>query len=97
MPRYHFNVYDGVTDIDRDGVELADWQQARLEAIRYTGEIFRDQPKRLALGEDWRMEVTDDTGLVLFRLDFSVMETAATMRPDVARGPPDPSPSGRSR
>ena len=80
MPRYHFNVYDGVTMLDPDGVELTSWEAARLEAIRHCGEIFKDDPKRIALGEDWRMEVTDDTGLVLFRLDFSVMETAATMK-----------------
>ena len=74
MPRFHFNVYDGVTDIDHTGVELADWREARLVAIQHAGAIFKDDPKRLAIGEDWRMEVTDDSGLVLFRLDFSVME-----------------------
>ena len=74
MPRFHFNFYDGVTDIDRTGVELADWREARLVAIQHAGTIFKSDPKRLALGEEWRMEVTDDTGLVLFRLDFSVME-----------------------
>ena len=79
MPRYHFNVYDGVTVLDPDGVELADWERALYEAIRNCGEVLNDNAKRIALGEDWRMEITDDTGLVLFRSDFSVMRSAATM------------------
>ena len=80
MPRFHFNVYDGVAAIDAEGTELADWGDARLEAIRLSGEILKDNAKRIALGEDWRMEVTDATGLVLFRLDFIVMASAATMQ-----------------
>lgn len=80
MPRFHFNVHDGEDLPDRTGTELADWQDARLEAIRIAGAILRGDPGRIALGEDWRMEVTDETGLMLFRLDFTVMETAATMR-----------------
>ena len=82
MPRFHFNVYDGISFPDPRGVELAGWQEARLEAVRYLGEILQHDTKRLALGRDWHMEVTDAVGLVLFRLDFAVMETAATMGKD---------------
>lgn len=79
MPRFHFNVYDGLSQLDREGQELAGWEEARLEAIRLAGAILRDEAKRIALGEDWRMEVTDETGLVLFRLDFTVMGSPAVM------------------
>jgi hypothetical protein len=80
VPRFHFNIYDGVSMLDREGMELTDWHEARLEAIRRAGEILKQDADRIALGEDWHMEVTDDTGLVLFRLDFTVMDTAATRR-----------------
>ena len=79
MPRFHFNVYDGVCVLDTEGTELPDWQAARLEAIRYAGALLVDDAQHVAHGQDWRMEVTDDTGLVLFRLDFIVMASAATM------------------
>ena len=78
MPRFHFNVYDGVSDIDKEGVELPDWEAARAEAVRVAGQIIKDGAKRIALGEDWRLEVTDHKGLILFRMDFNIMETAAT-------------------
>ncbi len=74
MPRFHFNVYDGVSSPDKDGTELPDWDAARVQAIAYAGEILKDTSQRLAVGEQWNMEVTDERGLVLFRLDFSVME-----------------------
>ena len=77
MPRFHFNVYDGVTVLDHEGTELADCQAARLEAIRRSGEVLQNGPQCIALGEDWRMEVTDATGLILFRLDFAVTSSAA--------------------
>lgn len=79
MPRFHFNVYDGVSIPDLNGAELANAREARLEAIRYAGELMTDHPERIALGEDWRMEVTDPTGLILFHLDFSCSATAATI------------------
>jgi hypothetical protein len=73
MPRFYFHVHDGVSELDREGTELPDWEEARLEAIRQTGAILRDEAWHIALGEDWRMEVTDERGLLLFRLDFTVV------------------------
>ncbi|ONF47969.1 DUF6894 family protein [Methylobacterium radiotolerans] len=70
MPRFYFNIYDGVSLLDDTGTELSDWREARIEAIRLAGEIFRDDAQRIALGEDWHIEVTDEHGLVLFRFDL---------------------------
>lgn len=91
MPRFQFHVYDGVDLPDDDGTELPSLHAARLQAVRFAGEILAQDHQRIALGEDWRMEVTDDQGLILFRLDFVVMETAATMsvRRPLSAGLPD--------
>lgn len=77
MPRFHFNVYDGIDEPDREGTDFRDWDAAREEAIRLAGELLRDSAKQMALGEDWRMEITDETGLILFRLEFTLMASAA--------------------
>ena len=80
MPRYHFNVYDGHAEIDQDGTALPDIYAARAEAMRLAGGIIADAGARADLGEDWRFEVTDANGLILFRMDFIVAEIAATAR-----------------
>lgn len=82
MPRFHFNVHDGVSSYDTEGTELPDWQTARIEAIRLAGEILKDDAHRIALGEDWRIEVTDPTGLLLFQMTFLVV-TAPVMERSV--------------
>ena len=81
MPRYHFNVYDGVTLLDEKGVELPDANFARREAIRYSGTLLEEGGEKDNLGAEWRMEVTDEHGLILFRLDFFVTPSPV-MRPD---------------
>ena len=70
VPRFQFNVYDGVSSLDDTGTELSNWREARLQAIKLAGAIFTDEAQQIALGEDWRIEVTDHRGLVLFRLDL---------------------------
>lgn len=82
MPRFHFNVFDGLTLQDLEGAELPDREAARVQDIEYAGQILKDGANCLAVGEEWHMEVTDARGLVLFRLDFRVMEapTLSTRR-----------------
>jgi hypothetical protein len=77
VPRYFFHVYDGRADRDTTGTELPGVDQARREAIAYAGRILDDDAHRIALGEDWHMDVTDEAGLLLFRLDFLVTNAPA--------------------
>lgn len=81
MPRYHFNVYDGVEMLDKLGVELPSLKYARREAIRYSGNLLEGNSSRDDLGSEWRMEVTNGDGLILFRLDFQVTD-APVIRKD---------------
>jgi hypothetical protein len=77
MPRFHFHIFDGRDQRDVDGIELSDFQEARVEAIRYAGEILKDDAHRIALGEDWYMDVTDDAGMILFRFHLSTVASSA--------------------
>lgn len=75
MARYFFNVYDGDSPTDTEGTELPDGQQARREAIRMAGLILLNEGERLQTGDGWTMEVTDESGLVLFQLGVRFSET----------------------
>jgi ABC-type taurine transport system substrate-binding protein len=55
MPRFYFHIDDDRTHIDRIGVELADLEAARDEAVRAAGQILRDgAAKDLWSGKPWR-------------------------------------------
>ncbi|HSV04430.1 MAG TPA: hypothetical protein VLI41_14640 [Phenylobacterium sp.] len=70
MPRYFFNVLDGRSMPDLDGVVLSDAASARREAVRLCAGILNDAPDEL--GEVWRMEVLDEADTLMFTLNFSL-------------------------
>jgi hypothetical protein len=77
MPIYHFNVRDGSDIPDPDGTELPNIPAARVEAVKLAGRLLLDEPNTFWEGSDWHVEVTNDRGLILFRLDFMATEAAA--------------------
>jgi hypothetical protein len=71
VPRYHFIVRDGTSLDDTDGTELPDLETARAEAVRLVGGLLRDAPANFWRVREWHVEVRDDSGLSLFRLDVT--------------------------
>jgi hypothetical protein len=72
MPRYFFDVFDGEKLVrDEIGIELADLEQVRIEAIEALPDIARDQ---LPDGDEraFAVEARDEHGRVVFaaRLNF---------------------------
>ena len=76
MPRYFFNVHDG-QDVapDMDGCELPDLAAVRVEAVRASGEVLRDDASRWT-GQEWVMIVADQTGAPVLTLSFSAAMAA---------------------
>jgi hypothetical protein len=68
MSRYFFHVRDGVSDEDEEGVELADLEAVRKEAVSTAASILRDLAAEPWLTRAWALEVTDQEGQVVFRL-----------------------------
>ena len=66
--RYFFNERNDDLKVDDDGLELASIKEARIEAVRYAGEVLRDHPTLVWTGDDFRIEVTDKTKLLLFTI-----------------------------
>jgi len=81
MPRYVFNVHDGQGHREGEAMTLPDLPAARLEALRFSGEVLRTSEPSLWEGEDWRLEVTDQMGLILFTLYVMAVEAPAVRAP----------------
>jgi len=79
MPRYHFNVLDDVSMPDSEGQELTDLASARCEAVKLCGSLIRELDADFWDGEEWKMEVTNDRGLILFSLLFIAVKAPGTL------------------
>ncbi len=61
LPRFLFNVRDGVGYPDRQGTELPDLNAARNEAIRFSGALLKDQPETYGLPSHVQAQVPSRT------------------------------------
>ena len=80
MPRYYFNIQDGRDYPDLRGSEYGDLNAARVEAVRFVGQLLVDKAVDFWAGNEWKLEVTDSTGLILFVLVFTAIDTPAAPR-----------------
>lgn len=64
--RYFFNKAGSLEDPDNEGLELATISEARITAVKFAGEALREQPDVVWKGDEFRVEVTDHRGLMLF-------------------------------
>ncbi|GAA4747735.1 hypothetical protein GCM10023264_11900 [Sphingomonas daechungensis] len=66
MPLFFFNQAGAIYDPDVEGIELATISDARIQAVKFAGEALRDRPELTWLGDEYRVEVTDEKQLILF-------------------------------
>jgi hypothetical protein len=79
MSLYFFNVNDELNFSADDGQEIATLSEAKREALRYASALIGDMGTDFWLGKDWRMTVSDATGLALFTLLFAGFESASSL------------------
>ena len=77
MPRFYFHLHDGTEHPDRMGSELPGLEAAREHAAAYLGGLLRDGGGSVWNGEDWRLDVADEAGLVLLTIQIFAIESAA--------------------
>ena len=77
MPRYFFNVHDVHLRTDDLGEELQDDAAAWHEAAIVAGELFKDISGKFQPGQEWSIEVTDETHHPLYSIIISAKKIAA--------------------
>lgn len=60
-------------------VERDDLTGLRIEMARFVGELLKDHAEQIWVDEDWRVDVTDEDGLILYVMQISATKSAATM------------------
>jgi hypothetical protein len=71
MARYFFHVHDSQELIDREGVELANGDDVKRQAVVTSGELLQYYGDRFWDRAEWRMWVTDESGATVCDLRFS--------------------------
>jgi hypothetical protein len=71
---YFFHSLDGGHLVDCHGSTLTGEGEARIEALRFAGEVLRYSPERVWHAGEWRVEVTDEQGVLLFTVITSAIE-----------------------
>jgi hypothetical protein len=84
MARYFFHVIDGKFLVDEEGTECLGLTQVREQAIATAGAILRDYAPNFPSGVEWQMHVTDEDNTAVFKLRFSMEETAPLAAPKLA-------------
>lgn len=75
--RFQFQVRTPTHEMLTETAELADTDEARVEAAKRVGLFLHAHAGSLWVDEEWQMDVTDDTGLILFVINISAMKSAA--------------------
>ena len=78
MPAYSINLCANAEIADTMIVEMADLLQVRIELARFVGEMLRDHADLIWEDQDWRIDVSDGDGLILYALHVSASDTPAT-------------------
>ena len=69
MPRYYFHVFDSLAMFDEEGTDLPGIRAAQAEALHVAQGLIGVTGKA-EFQMDWRIEVVDEAGGLVFRLEF---------------------------
>ena len=84
MAKYHIELRTESTVWETLNVEREKLTDLRVELARFVGELLKEHAQKIWVDEDWRVDVTDETGLILYVMHISASETPATARTPVS-------------
>jgi hypothetical protein len=75
LPFYHFEVRTQTHVMLTEGADFPDNSAARVEAAKRIGELLHDHAGQLWADQDWQMDITDETGLILYVINISAVQS----------------------
>ena len=79
MPNYNIELRTADRVWETHAVERDDLTALRTEVARFVGDLLKEHAQEIWADRDWRVDVTDDTGLILYVLHVLATDSAATM------------------
>ena len=78
MPRYFFDIDNHKYVNDDDGTDLANDEEARVQAVIFAGDYLSDHPAIARHGARFRVTVRNDQGSVLLAVAVMIDEPGDT-------------------
>lgn len=79
MPKFNIELRTADQVWETVTVEMNDLTGLRIDVARFVGELLRDHANEIWADREWRVDVTDETGLILYVMHISATDSAATM------------------
>ena len=79
MAKYHIELRAADRVWETLDVDMPNLEELRIEMARFVGELLRDHAKEIWADRDWRVDVTDESGLILYVMDLSASNMAAAI------------------
>jgi DNA-binding transcriptional regulator/RsmH inhibitor MraZ len=81
MPQYNIELRTQHRVWETLAIEMETMTDARIEVARFVGELLKDHAREVWTDEDWRVDVTDEAGMILFVMHLFVTNVAAMEPP----------------
>lgn len=81
MPSYNINIRTQSHIADTLTVDSTDHTSLRIELARFVGELLKDHAELIWADEEWQIDVSDASGLILYVLNIAAMKAPATINP----------------
>lgn len=79
MPKYHIELRTPDQVWDTVDVTFPDLEGLRIQVAKFVGELLRDHATKIWADKDWRIDVTNEEGLILYAMSIFATDSAATM------------------
>lgn len=81
MPLYHIELRTQDRIWDTLKIERDDMDALRVELSVFVGDLLKEHAQKIWLDQDWRVDVTDHRGLILYVLHIFATDSAAVSAP----------------
>lgn len=78
MPHYNIELRTERRVWETRSVERADLTALRAEVAKFVGELLQQHSEQIWEDQDWRIDATDETGLILFMMRIFATDSPAT-------------------
>jgi len=81
MSKYHIELRTQERVWEALVVDAKSIGSLRIEVAAFVGELLKDHAAQIWVDKDWRVDVTDETGLILFVMYLFVTDSSALIAP----------------